>query len=300
MVRTFTEFWNLLPAYTINAAMDTLPKASCEEFTTPSQPAENRFRAIVVQGEVIACPTKTYKLVQHKEALRPIIEGLTLANVTDYRYSIYSDKKKANMNIYVGSMTDATTEQQGILFGFRVINSLDGKSSIRYGFSSTKIERYFEIVGYRLACKNGMIVRVPLAEAEFVRQEERVRLQELIKLQRNIRHSGDVDKKMAEIQYITEAIGILTEPLKRMVAAARNITYTDMAFVDAIIKKYIGKRMKERIMSRFLQEDSPTLWNLYNAITYEASHSPLTYTTRMGLLERSGTLLTEQLIAVQH
>lgn len=291
-------FWSMNSAERINHDLQRLPIAKRFSLFARGENrdvASERFTAVVVGNEIVACPTKTYKLVQHEKAFRPIVEGLTLAGVKDFKYSLYWNNKKANLNIYTDTASDAV---QGIQFGFRVWNSVDGRGAITYGFRIAQRQKFFELVGYRLACSNGMVVRVPLEEAEFTKVEERVKVEELLNKTQKIIHTGDVDGKIMEMQYITEAIGILSKPLERMITKAKKIKLEDIDQVEKIIEKYVGKRNKERIVHKYLdnEDENRTLWELYNAVTFVASHEKLAYTTRMGLLERSGAMLTEVLV----
>ena len=194
------NWWVMSEADRINYDIQRLPiaqrfavQAVQPEVENPRTIKSEKFTAVVVSNEVVACPTKTYKLVQHHKAFRPIVEGLTLAGVRDFKYTLYWNNKKANLNIYTGTASDAL---QGIQFGFRVWNSVDGRGAITYGFRIAQQQKYFELVGYRLACKNGMVVRVPLEEAEFTKVEERLKVEELLNKTKKIIHTGDVENKL--------------------------------------------------------------------------------------------------------
>jgi len=302
MSKQQSNFWELSSAETLNAELDTLPVAkmthvkSCDENGIENDGIDTSdFRAVIVNNEIVACPTKSYTLVQHKEALRPIVEGITQAGVQDFRYSIYADDRRANMNIYVDNAAEKGLDS-GIFVGFRVTNSFDRSTAITYGFQMSERATMFELVGWRQVCSNGMKVKVPLNEAQFVTPSEKMKLKQLINLKRRVTHTGNVSIKLAEMQYIAEAIGILIKPFERMVERAKEIKFEDLEICKKLIEQHVSKRMVDRIIGRYIEDQDFSLWGLYNAVTYEASHGELAHSTSVGLIDRSADLLTKVLV----
>jgi hypothetical protein len=197
------------------------------------------------------------------------------------------------MNVITGVET-----LDGVKLGFHVDNSVDGTTAIRYAFRSVLQKGWVEMVGYRVACSNGMVVRVPLDQAEFVKPELRTKILELLKKSFRFLHVGDVKEKVASVQYIVEAMSLLKDPVAAMILKAQN---TKIAREEAmgLLAKYVGQRLQDRCMTRFNRDqhkEGTSLWSLYNAITFEASHNGLSVSSRDSLLNNSADLLKDALV----
>lgn len=295
------NYYGMKPAEQINKALAELPKA--EMLDIQSVRGENNdqfekiphFKAIRVTEPksnrvyYVGCPTKQYRLVQHEEAFRPIIEGLTLAGYEHFKFLIWSSPKKAQMQIY-------TTPEgyDSVNLGFSVTNSVDSNSCLRYGFEMNKASKYVEICGYRQVCSNGMKVRVPLTEAEIIREEEGLKIQELMKESTAIAHTAGIKAKMESMQYITEALAILAKPVERLIKRAQKFTIDNEKMLKTLIKAHVGSRYKRRVLDAYEQEKGD-LWGLYNAITYVASHDPtLKESSRETLLNKAANMLSQE------
>lgn len=291
--------YKLKTASEINYALASLPKAIEKPvFTgiknnlkeTWTMRKQNHFKAIEVEGKTVAIPSNHYQLVQHEEAFRPIIEGLTLRGVEDFKFSLFANHKKAWLNIFVSEGTDS------IRYGFRAQNSFDRTTSINVGIRSYFLKnRVVEIVGYRQVCSNGMVVRVNLDEAEFVREEERGEILELLKKQVKIKHNSLAEARLEELQYTVEAFLLMKNPLKRIVDKAQSIElYKDQA--EEIIEKYIGKRKLDKVMEQYGREEE-TLWGLFNSITFIASHTKVfeKATKFNTMIDKAATMLEEEI-----
>lgn len=134
-----------------------------------------------------------------------------------------------------------------------------------------------------------------MEEAEFVRREIREKIESLISMSEAIAHLGDVKHKIEAVQYVVEAMVLLKEPISLIIKKAKSIL---IGKKDAkkLIGVYVGKRMSEAIYSQFHEEEQ-SIWGLYNAITYVASHG-VKPTTMNGLIN-SGAELLEKEIAVK-
>lgn len=257
----------------------------------------NNFKAVRVteaNGKVshVACPTKRYALVQHEQAFRPIIEGLTLAGQKDYKFVLTSTAKAANLQIYVtGEGYDTVS------LGFTIKNSFTGRNALSYGFMAAREKKVLEIVGYRQVCSNGMKIRVPLEQAEIVRPEIRTKLQVLLKEHARIIHSSAALEKIDTMQYVVEAMTLLREPVENMIKRSQRWLIEDAVQLKELIKKHVGKRWADRVKEQYHQEPGESLWDLYNAITHVASHdAKLKDTNRESLIDKAANMLTAEIV----
>lgn len=261
-----------------------------------------KIKAVVLEENegkrIVATVSRHYKLVQHKTAFEPIFKALHDTG-TDYSFALFQTDTKAFVKVFVDEIGD---NGSGIKLGFEAMNSIDGRGAINYTLMSSEIKRQttrtIEVVGLRLACKNGMKVRVPLDQAEEIKIEIRTEVQEkvreLLKMATNIIHMGEnIEEKTKAVQYVVEAMTLLKEPIAQIIknAKEKQIGEQDAKF---LIGKYIGKRLSEKIYEQFQNEDQ-TIWGLYNAITYVASHGDVKESTMNGLLNKSADLLEEEI-----
>jgi hypothetical protein len=298
--------YGMKPAEQINEAIEQLPTAKMWKLTAHQKDDEGtitesrnvpNFTTVCVtdnkgNNSFVYCPKGRYKIVQHNEAFRPIIEGLTLAGVNDYRFHINANHNKANLQIYSG-----VTGYDTVALGFNVSNTFDGTGAIKYGMKMSRVNSTIEIVGYRQVCSNGMIIRVPIEESEFVREELKVEVLELIKkLNFSFKHSKTVFDRLQTVQYAVEAISILREPVELMIKKAQNWKISDAAQLDYLVKKHISKRLRNKVLAQFGDETND-LWGLYNAITYVASHDErMKESSRNALLNQAADLLVVELV----
>jgi hypothetical protein len=278
--------------------LDNIPTASLQTITATEVGAiENprNMKAVVVGNRIVASVSKNYQLVQHKDAFKPVFDGLHQTG-TPYEFALFQTDTKAFLNVFVDEIGD---NGSGIKLGFRVINSIDGRNAISYAIKSETIERSttIELVGYRLACQNGLKIRVPLSEATELRLEKKVveKVEELIKMATRIVHMGteqEIKVKMEAVQYVTEAMALLKEPISIIIKKAKNKQIGEEE-AKRIIALYIGKRMSNRILEKF-KEEGNTMWSLYNAITFVASHD-CSIPTMNGLINSSAQMLEKEL-----
>jgi len=292
------------PAVLINESLAALPTAKAfpvyadignagyEGF----EKAED-FQAVKVtdstgHSEFVYCPTTRYKIVQHQDAFRPIVEGLTQAGRSDFRFLLKGNTRWAKLQLYCDS-----PGHDGVSLGFEAVNSYDGSSVLRYGVEMNHKKKYLTIVGYRQVCSNGMKIEVPLDQAEFIRPEVRERVLQLLKLQRRFLHTTNVNGRIAEIQHVVEAVSLLQEPVAEMIRRAQEWKISDAQQLDFLIRKHVGKRMHRRVREQYAAEDD-SLWGLYNAITYIASHdSKLRAPTIDRMQGEAAAMLREEIVA---
>lgn len=274
---------------TIRADLATLPIAQEKEVIVDGLTQE-RYKAIMVNNKVIDIPSKHYKLIQHEQAFEPILEGLAQRG-KPYKYALMCNSRKAWLNVYVGEGTDT------IRYGFSVSNSIDRSSSLKYGLKADGVKaRVIELVGYRQVCSNGMKIRVPLNQAEFVREEERLKIEELLHKKMIYRHTGNVKQAISEVQYTVEAFLLLEQPLARIVAKAQTRKLT-LAQARVLVEKYVGRRKRDKILAQYGNEEQ-SLWGLYNAITWLASHRNITTPTKFNTeVDHAAVMLEQELKA---
>lgn len=295
------NYWQLKPAEQINPAISQLPTAELVEIMPKEYIAEaeqlGRFKGVRVRnnkGEVhyTQIAGKDYKIVQHNEAFRPIIEGLTLAGNKDFKFSLTHSFKEAELRIYSGYGYD------GVAVGWNIINSFCGHKTLKYGVEVNKQKSYIELVGYRQVCSNGMKVRVPLEQAEIIKPEMVTEIQKILAdAEYTFKHTGEVMERLRTVGYIAEALEMLKKPMEAVIKKAGNIKLEDKKTIKKLIKLHVGKRYYSRVKNQFAAED-PDLWGLYNAITFVASHDKdLTDSSRNLLLDKAANLLLVELRA---
>jgi hypothetical protein len=295
-----------LPATELNSAIATLPVAVEKDVFVERDgiaQKESNFKAIVVGREVVNIPSKRYTIVQHKDAFKPIVEGLTIAGDEQqrehFRFSMWHSSRKAWLNLFVGDVVEKGFGK--IEYGFRVLNSFDGTTAVKYNLISKhkgEDTTYVALVGYRQLCSNGMVIKVPITEADTVKEEMitlQGKIQQLANFDLSIMHTSNADEKLGKIQFVVEALMLMKNPLKRFINKAKAWKIEDEAMLRRIVKAHIGERMKDRILQQYRAEEQD-LWGLFNAITYVASHEhELSDGTRNSLLDKSANLLVEVL-----
>jgi len=270
------------------ATLKDIPKATLRPIKMRGVDNPKSIMGVVVEDRLVSTVSKRYKLVQHSEAFEPIFKGLHRTG-TPYDFALYQTDTKAFLSVFVD---EVELEDSGIRLGFQALNSIDGTTAIKYLAYSENVSKTIEIVGYRLACSNGMKVRVPLEEAEFVRKEVREKVEKLLTMSQKIAHLGDVEHKIEAVQYVVEAMALLKDPVKRIIEKAKN-KKVGKKEAKLLIAQYVGKRLSTQIYNQFYDEEQ-TIWGLYNAITFVASHG-VQPTTMNGLLNKAADLLEGEL-----
>lgn len=257
--------------------------------------AIGNFRVVRVampDGKIhfVSCPRQRYRLIQHEAAFHPIKEGMTLAGITNFKYVMWATPNRAGLQIYADSDAD---NYDGVQLGFSVTNSLDGSLSLRYGVSMSKVSRYWEIVGYRQVCSNGLKIRVPLDQAEIIRPELVVKIRALFKESTKMKHTESIHAKMEGMQYVVEALTLLKEPVANMIKAGQAFKIESEDKLKQLIKLHVGNRFKTRVLRHYRNDgEGNNLWSLVNALTASASHDEdLTPSNREALIDKAADLL---------
>lgn len=241
------------------------------------------YHAIIVNGKMVGAVSPQYKLVQHKDAFRPIADGLDRMGI-DADYNLFTHKGKAWLSVLVENAADT------VRIGFSAMNSVDGTTAIRYAFAMQSVTKTVELVGYRQVCSNGMKIRVPLQNAEIVKLETREEIEKLMEQHQNIVHMGDPKSQIQAIQYVVEAVAMLKDSVSTIIERAQNYQIEEKAVLKELISVYVGKRMSQKIEDQFYKEH-PSVWGLYNAITNVASHADIAETTSTGLIDKAAVML---------
>lgn len=272
------------------AMLAKLPVAELHELNNFKNP--KRIKAVVARNQIVGTVGKQYRLVQHAEAFKPVLDALD-ATGQNYNLSIWTSRDMGRS--WMTIMTDVEAKDS-VKLGFQVGNSIDGTTAIKYGFQSFFGSGYVELVGYRQVCSNGMVVRVPLNEASFVREEVRQQLEKLFEKYVKIRHIGNVEARLEEVGIIVEAMALLKEPIAKMIMTAQNKRVgTETA--EELLLQYVGKRYKARILEQYEREEK-SLWGLYNAITWVGSHTEeLKEGAKSGMIGKAADLLTAEIRA---
>jgi hypothetical protein len=301
-------FWNYMnKAEKSGEVLNDIPVAEMQPISAVEysgsayKPIENpkQIMAIVVKGKIVASVSKRYKLVQHKEAFDPIFKGLHKTG-TDYDFAMFRTDTKAFLRVFTTGIKD---NGSSIQLGFEARNSIDGRNAITYNLGSKLIERKTEIVarsvqvvdvwGYRQVCSNGMKIRVPLVQHEEIHlfKETTEKIRELLAMATRIVHLGEAEQKIKAVQYVVEAMALLKEPVALIIEKAKD-RKIGQAQAKKLIALYIGKRLAKDIQEKFATEDK-TLWGLYNAVTFVASHG-VAIPTMNGLINKSAILLEKE------
>jgi len=313
-----TNFWNKHSAAHITAVVEQLPKAELRAIYA-EQPGESVIyktendsvnasdltpltdKAVFVNSEHVATVSKDYRLVQHAEAFKPIIEALAVKGVDKFEFTAWANNRKAYLGVLVAEAADT------IEYGFRCTNSVDGSHSISYGLSAQHVDTFADIVekehvtvwGIRKVCSNGCIIKVPLKSVKYLDVETHRQITDLMTQFRNIRHTKGAEERVLEVQYLVEAFLLLRDPVNRMIFDAQKL-HLNPAKVKELITKYVGERVAKRIEEQFYASNDDSLYGLWNAVTAVASHTDdYKDGTRNSLLDKAANLLTGELLLAE-
>lgn len=295
--------YRMQEASEINSAISALPIANSFPVNvgTLNMPAEG-YQAIVSvdratkAASIVNIARMRYHIVQHEDAFRPIIEGMTIAGLQDFKFILTSQPHRAHLQVFTGQKA-SVEGTEGISLGVNALNTFDGTKPLTYSITLFSEKNTIELVGYRQVCSNGMKIRVPLDKAEIIREEEVSELRKLWDKEARILHTPSADIKIKSLQYVMEAVTMLTKPVENLIKKAKEFSLKDTAVFEEIIKAYVGKRYAARVVANMntkdiAPEDHGSLWALYNAMTYVASHDDeIEDTSRETLLNKAADLL---------
>lgn len=295
--------YSMQEASQINGAIAALPTAHSFPVNVGSlnTPADG-YQAIVSvdrdtkKATIVNIAKSRYHIVQHEAAFRPIVEGLTMANVNDYKFILTNQPESAHLQIFTGQKANVAGTE-GISLGVNTLNTFDGTKPVTYSISLFSDKTTIELVGYRQVCSNGMKIRVPLDQAEIIKEEEVRGLHAIWDKSARILHTPSADVKIKSMQYVVEALTMLSKPVEKLIDRAKAFSIKDKTVFEEIVKAYVGKRYAARVVGNMntkdiAPEDHGSLWALYNAMTYVASHDEeIEDSSRETLLNKAADLL---------
>lgn len=289
--------FGMRPASDINVALDSLPVAELVDLKDVQHDnVLKHFKAVRVtragndKVDYVNVLSDRYHVVNHRDAFRPVIEGLVQSGTQDFNFVTWATPKKAQIQVYTGE-----TGYDNVSIGFTIDNSYDGTSALSFGVKMSKGVTEIEVCGYRIVCSNGMKIRVPLDQADIVGVEERGKILNLLTEHARIRHSRNAEQKLQALQYVVEAVTLLRTPVENMIKKAQKWTWVDQEHLKELVKKHVGKRIQQKVLNRVVQEPDTSLWSLYNAITYVGSHSDMRDVSREHVIDQAANLLTAEL-----
>ena len=198
----------------------------------------------------------------------------------------------AKLNVFMGK-----AGFDSVALGIQVYNSYDGSSAVHFGFELNKKSHYVELVGYRQVCSNGMKIRVPLNQAEIIKAETVVKIENLFRERASLRHTESVSEKLVAMQFTTEALALLQEPVANEIKKAIMWKIENTTKLKDIIKKHVGQRYAERVLNKYRRDSGKNLWDLFNAVTDVASHEVgiNKIISRENLIDKASKMLYEEL-----
>ena len=259
-----------------------------DEQNNPHPSEDHKAIVNVKDGHVFAIASKGYTIIQHKDAFEAVVDALAaMGPDAKIRASVMEQGGRAWMTVvYEGEV--AQDGAAGIALGLKVSNSYNLTSALKYsGSSKENVEGKFEFFGLRLACMNGMTVRVPIDfnTLEVVPRAEAKKgdIVDVVYAHNGgvhrdvansyIRHFGK--KALVDVERARQmilALPLVAKSLERQIKNVKMIAYDREGARIRLKELNFGPLLQERILKRFDQGEESTAWGLYNAITAYATH----------------------------
>lgn len=240
-------------------------------------------------NELASIVSKGYVVIQHSDAFSAVIDALVATKPdAKVRASIMEYKGKAWMTA-VFSDIKADDGAQGIELGFKVVNSFDKTSSLKYGGNQGEFKQHFEFFGYRLACMNGMTVRVPNIDLNTIEVKARAiaKVGDFVDARREavraygkteatngkIRHYGKT--AVIKVDAVRDALMKLPQVAKKLeeqIKLVQGIALTKKEAEDRLYELGYCERTVKKLLTQFEFEEK-TQWGLYNTVTAYATHT---------------------------
>jgi len=255
--------------------------------TRPTEAAN--YKAVINNktNEVETIASKGYVIIQHKEAFNAVLDAMAASSKgAKFKASVLEQNGRAWMTV-VFSDIKADDGLNGIELGIRVTNSYDKTSALKYsGTTRENKEGHFEFFGYRLACMNGMTVKVSLGDISKLNLTDKLRDVGDVVLKKEfvvdkveeqtvktyIRHFGKNTKTNLErVREMMLALPVVAKRLEEQIETVKHISFTAEEAEAKLKEIGFGERTIEKIMERF-KADEMTAWGLYNATTAYATH----------------------------
>jgi len=250
-----------------------------------------KHKAIIngTTGDVAALVSRNYTVIQHKDAFSAIVDAMVAVKAdAKIDASIMEHKGKAWMTcVFKDILADDGAE--GIELGFKVVNSFDRTSSLKYGGSQGKFKSHFEFFGLRLSCMNGMTLQVPIenwstlevkdkkdakiGDIVGVTTREVVTHEQVATVKASIRHYGkNTETDIDAVRKAVLALPYVAKRLEEQIKAVQAISLTVDEAMVRLEELGFGERAIKLIMAQYLTEEK-SVWGLYNACTFYCSHT---------------------------
>ena len=257
-----------------------------------------RYKALVNEktGYLEAVVSRSYSAVQHKEAFGAVVGTLQEACPdAKIRAAVLLDKGRAWMSVVFSDMR-ADDGAQGVELGFTAMNSYDRSSSVHFGGTQNRQTGHFEFFGLRLACMNGMTMRVPIADWDKLEVKNKIdaHIGDIVGVSKefvgktveeaatalSFRHIGRVDRKLEGVSLMVSALPCAATLLRARVKTMHAESVNAFEAREKLNKLGFGARTTQNIMACFASEEN-TAWGLYNAVTHHATHGARVSPRRM-------------------
>jgi hypothetical protein len=248
------------------------------------------YQAVVNEktGKVETVASKGYVIIQHKQAFGAVLDAMVAAsNGATFKSSVIEQNGRAYMTVVFSDMV-ADDGASGIQLGIKVTNSYDKTTALKYsGTNKENHEGRFEFFGLRLACQNGMTVKVSIedfanlnvvnkAEAkvgDFVGVVKEESKQSVYEAKSYIRHYGkNTEQNVEQVRNMILALPSVAKRLEAQIKATKSVSMTAEEAAKRLESLGFGTRMSKKVMEQFAAEEK-TAWNLYNCVTSYASHT---------------------------
>lgn len=203
-----------------------------------------KYHALVsdkFRGQPVAVSTKSYCLVQHHEAMIPLMEAIEQQGINQMHYKLAEYPGKTYLNL----LTDRTivpSDDRIINIGFTVINSFDSTNAL-------KIDSY----AYRVECANGAVSSKIMGS-------------------KSIKHVGMRDRVMNEVQDMITKLDYNGENLLKYIENARQIKVENVEVAKKLLEaEELGKDFVNDAVVDFVTYEEFSMWGLVNAVTRVAS-----------------------------
>ena len=139
-----------------------------------------------------------------------------------------------------------------------------------------------------------MKIRVPLDQAEIIKVETVLKIEELMAERTKIKHTASAENKIQAIIFTMEALALLYEPVANLIKRSQNFKIEDQDRLKELVKIHVGRRFRQKVTDAYELEAGDSLWDLYNAMTFVATHNEdLQTNTRERLLDKASKILVE-------
>ena len=253
--------------------------------------------------------SKQYSLIQHQDAFSAVVDALVAikGDSVQVKASVMEYKGRAWLTCVFPEIK-VNDGADGIELGFTATNSFDKTSALSYGAKQKSHHNnenagaeldygHFEFFGYRLACMNGMKIRVPLSAEIMLTEDvvkENAKVGDLVDVRlEKVDEKGVVPEKMVleetatktYVRHYGKNVTLNLQKVKDMfmeiqhyipilearIKASQEMPMSVQEATELLNKNAFGPRAIEEILKQFAHEEQ-TRWGLYNSITNIATH----------------------------